>query len=333
PGENTTLYRLQKKPGEEAYTVFEIASPSSSDGDNAEATLALMRPVDSESGGAEFLDLYNNGYADSRQMGIRVQSRGTGQLRDFVFDFNSGSGVFEVLRIRTNGIRATKNIGIVNAAAGLELYTGEGELGGTVGRKSDRLAIENPISGASFELFDVGYHQMYFPTGGLYIYLDEGSVYVNDVDVMSPLRSYPVGAVYMSVSSTSPATLFGGTWSAIAAGTFLVAAGTGYAAGATGGAATHSHTTPNHAHTTPNMTLALWQIPSHTHAYGQVEYLNINGATYAGIAWNYSHQYTTGAAGGGGAHGHGNTGNAAPTTNAASSLPPWKAFYMWERTA
>ena len=36
------------------------------------------------------------------------------------------------------------------------------------------------------------------------------------------LASYPVGAVYISVLSTSPATLFGGTWSAIATGRVLI---------------------------------------------------------------------------------------------------------------
>jgi len=53
------------------------------------------------------------------------------------------------------------------------------------------------------------------------------------------LQAYPIGSVYTSLTATSPATLFGGTWSAITAGTFLAAAGAGYAAGATGGEATH----------------------------------------------------------------------------------------------
>ena len=52
---------------------------------------------------------------------------------------------------------------------------------------------------------------------------------------------YPVGSIYMSVNSTSPATLFGGTWTQIQ-DTFLLAAGSTYAAGATGGEATHTLT-------------------------------------------------------------------------------------------
>lgn len=38
---------------------------------------------------------------------------------------------------------------------------------------------------------------------------------------------YPVGAIYLSVVNTSPATLFGGTWAAIAAGRVLVGLNSG----------------------------------------------------------------------------------------------------------
>lgn len=76
---------------------------------------------------------------------------------------------------------------------------------------------------------------------------------------------YPVGSIYMSIDSTSPSTLFGGTWARIT-GQFLLAAtdngssGASQAAGNTGGEATHtltpsetaikshSHTVPAHAH-------------------------------------------------------------------------------------
>lgn len=46
---------------------------------------------------------------------------------------------------------------------------------------------------------------------------------------------YPVGSVYFSYSSTSPATRFGGTWSAIS-GRFIYTGGTG-----TGGSSSVSH--------------------------------------------------------------------------------------------
>ena len=60
---------------------------------------------------------------------------------------------------------------------------------------------------------------------------------------------YPIGSIYMSVNSTNPSTLFGGTWEQIT-GKFLLACDTTYTAGSTGGNATMSHThTMAHTHT------------------------------------------------------------------------------------
>ena len=53
------------------------------------------------------------------------------------------------------------------------------------------------------------------------------------------LQAYPVGSIYMSVNSTSPASLFGGTWEQLK-DRFLLAAGSTYSAGSTGGEAEHS---------------------------------------------------------------------------------------------
>ena len=63
---------------------------------------------------------------------------------------------------------------------------------------------------------------------------------------------YPVGSIYCSVSSTSPASIVGGTWSAIAAGACLGAAGTGF--------------TSNNYNGTYQPTAA--QVPVHTHGTG-----------------------------------------------------------------
>lgn len=48
------------------------------------------------------------------------------------------------------------------------------------------------------------------------------------------LEIYPVGSIYMSVNSTSPASLFGGTWEQLQ-DRFLLGAGNSYALGNTGG--------------------------------------------------------------------------------------------------
>lgn len=139
----------------------------------------------------------------------------------------------------------------------------------------------------------------------------------------SPLDAYPVGSIYMSVNSTSPATLFGGTWEQIE-DTFLLAAGSSFAAGATGGAATHHHSTAGH-------TLTVSEIPSHTHGVQGWRYNNQSSGdkwctSYTKLSDPPSSSTPVLETGGGRAHNHGDTGD-------ASSLPPYLAVYMWKRTA
>lgn len=66
---------------------------------------------------------------------------------------------------------------------------------------------------------------------------------------------YPVGSVYISKESVNPGTLWPGTtWTREAEGRCIIGVGTGYAtAGETGGSST--------------VTLAITQIPSHTHTF------------------------------------------------------------------
>ncbi|MDD4280198.1 MAG: hypothetical protein PHX74_10750, partial [Candidatus Sumerlaeales bacterium] len=149
----------------------------------------------------------------------------------------------------------------------------------------------------------------------------------------SPLDAYPVGSIYMSTASTSPATLFGGTWAAMG-GRMLIGVDDTYTAGSTGGSATHTHTTPSHEHTTTAVSLTTANLPAHTHG-SRVDNswagsLGSGNDCYPGFGGTGMDTTSTGS---GTAHGHGNTGGAAPTTNSASSLPPYLAVYMWERTA
>ena len=52
---------------------------------------------------------------------------------------------------------------------------------------------------------------------------------------------YPIGSIYMSVNSTNPSTLFGGTWEQLK-DRFLLGAGNTYNNGATGGESSHTLT-------------------------------------------------------------------------------------------
>ena len=116
---------------------------------------------------------------------------------------------------------------------------------------------------------------------------------------------YPVGSVYQSTDSTSPASLFGGTWSEIN-DVFLLGSDATYTAGSTGGAATVQITTPTmagHSHQLQNN----W--PGGSSGGSNTCY----SATYKGGSLQYS-----GYTGGGGAH---------------NNMPPYTVIYMWERTA
>ena len=77
---------------------------------------------------------------------------------------------------------------------------------------------------------------------------------------------YPIGAIYMSMSSIDPGTLFGGTWEQIT-GKFLLACDSTYEAGNTGGNTT--------------ITLETANLPSHTHSIGAHAH-SLNGHTHSG---------------------------------------------------
>ena len=162
-------------------------------------------------------------------------------------------------------------------------------------------------------------------------------------------KVYPVGSIYMSTSSTSPADLFGGTWESLK-DRFLVGAGSSYEANATGGASSHAHTTGEH-------TLTIDELPSHNHGndgahnhLGGTKRIHDSADGYYG-SWSdagsdtytlvrhtggsasYDLDYTSksgghahSSRGGDGPHSHGDTGS-------ASNIPPYLAVYMWKRIA
>lgn len=127
---------------------------------------------------------------------------------------------------------------------------------------------------------------------------------------------YPVGSIYISVNSTSPHDLFGGTWEQIK-DRFLLACGSTYSNGSTGGSATHIHSTGNH-------TLTVNEIPSHNHP-GIFRYTNQTGY-YARLYLGSDGTMldNEGKTGGGQPHNHGNTGS-------SNNIPPYLAVYIWKR--
>lgn len=143
----------------------------------------------------------------------------------------------------------------------------------------------------------------------------------SDIDLLS---MYPVGSIYMSVSNTSPASLFGGTWEQMK-DRFLLGAGGSYSAGATGGEATH--------------TLTVDELPSISGGFA----FNSSGGTVGIIAGDStSGVFSNGAK-------VANSG--VPTKGSASdnvyrslnmsfgsdqphnNMPPYLAVYMWKRVS
>lgn len=73
-------------------------------------------------------------------------------------------------------------------------------------------------------------------------YLDQDGVQ-HLVDKMRD-RMYPVDSIYISTNSTSPASLYGGSWERYGAGRALISASdtdSDFTAGTTGGSKTHNH--------------------------------------------------------------------------------------------
>lgn len=141
---------------------------------------------------------------------------------------------------------------------------------------------------------------------------ESGWIYSRALSTLILEAVYPVGSIYISVNSTSPQTLFGGTWEAIK-GKFLLGQSSAHTAGSTGGEENH--------------TLTVGEMPKHTHLMysgnsGGPEQWEPDGGSYlvdsvtqnkttwwASLGMNY--------AGGGASH---------------NNMPPYLAVYMWKRT-
>ncbi len=131
---------------------------------------------------------------------------------------------------------------------------------------------------------------------------------------------YPVGSIYISVNTTNPGSLFGGTWEQIK-DRFILAAGGSYTVGSTGGEATHK--------------LTVNEMPSHRHSitvYASED--GLSGKTlqdaeqgkplaarwneYGSLSSEKNNEQRINLTGGGAAH---------------NNMPPYLSVYMWKRTA
>lgn len=130
----------------------------------------------------------------------------------------------------------------------------------------------------------------------------------NGVQLMTTVP-YPIGAIYLSINSTNPTKLFGGTWEQIAQGRTLVGVDTSQTefntVKKTGGEKTHK--------------LTINEMPSHSHHF----FRGTDGTSYFGVTGKEPnngspYQVDTSSAGGGQAH---------------NNLQPYYTCYIWLRTA
>lgn len=128
------------------------------------------------------------------------------------------------------------------------------------------------------------------------------------------LAAWPIGSIYMTVSNTSPESLFGGTWEKISE-RFLFAASSSYPAGSTGGEFTHKLTQselPDYSLSVANGSNVIRsKTGSSADAYVQTQ------SSGWGIP-NWESKTVTVASGGSGA--------------AHNNMPPYLSVWIWKRT-
>jgi len=163
------------------------------------------------------------------------------------------------------------------------------------------------------------------------------------------VESLPVGAVYTSSSSSNPNVALGyGTWTQIQ-DVMLMAAGSTYGAGTTGGSAnaiavSHTHTASSAVGGIHNHSGSALSAGNHRHYTTGVHQTSPNtydtqstsgadgtwGTTYSSYAGTHTHTLSINNSA---SHSHTITVNSAGSSGTGANLPPYKAFYMWERTA
>lgn len=187
--------------------------------------------------------------------------------------------------------------------------------------KSSDNAISNKAVAAKFESVESD--------------ISENSSGISDVQQAVNLiwnKIYPVGAVYISVNSTSPATLFGGTWEAISQGRCLMGVGevepnndnwcgttnagdwTAYA-GSMGGEVFHTLKVEEMPENIGTFRTLSWNIDNAaTGAFSMTEQLADRADTTGNLYGTAQYKLS----GGGQPH---------------NNMPPYLAVYMWKRTA
>ena len=140
------------------------------------------------------------------------------------------------------------------------------------------------------------------------------------------LKSYPVGSIYISTSSTNPGSTYGGTWVEYGKGKTLVGVDSSDTDFNTvekiGGEKTHTLTIdemPSHSHS--------FKDGSHTFFWGQTKTSNVYLASANATAGNTPNNNAMTS------QGIWNATDSAGGSQAHNNLQPYITVYMWKRTA
>lgn len=241
-------------------------------------------------------------------------------------------------------------------------YHGNTDCGSVVAKNTFQAYLKNNVLSFFYYFYDGDYCSILM-LDRFYGFVPENGTWMTSIDATTygTLKAsteincpYPVGAIYMSIDSTNPEYIFGGTWEAFAQGRTLIGMGsngtTNYTTvGATGGSETHSHDLSNHTHTSA----------AHTHNLSGDGWALLNPSAQSNFLWyrvktvtafnENARSQITGTANtqnlgtsdrgielGGKTNSTtpGNTGGpSANYTSTNSSMQPYITVYMWKRTA
>lgn len=154
-------------------------------------------------------------------------------------------------------------------------------------------------------------------------------------------KSHAIGSYYVTEDATNPSSILGfGTWEQVR-DRFLVGAGSSYVVSAEGGQSTVQLTTtqiPSHNH---SVNIATTSSGNHAHPYDDVYFSEARSGTqqnvYGSGDSDHDNEFWTTRRNtlSAGSHTHrvtGNTGNSGGS-QAHENRPPYRAVYMWRRTA
>lgn len=134
---------------------------------------------------------------------------------------------------------------------------------------------------------------------------------------------YPVGSIYMSVNSTDPSTLFGGSWERIQ-DKFLLASGVSYSAGSTGGSADAVVVKHLHQPSTGD--------GFNAYMSGTGERVRVGTSTASSARYTIVGKKNASSADASGLRFAGST-DWTGSDGAGKNMPPYLAVYVWKRTA